>query len=118
MSNKNYKLMIVVVDRGLAKKVQEILHTVKETYMFITIGSGTANSEILDYLGLGETEKDIIFTVMDSSLIKESFELLNKNMNFTRPGHGIAFTISLNSISGKKALKILTGDSWEDNNGK
>lgn len=75
--------------------------------MFLSLGSGTAANEILDYLGLESTEKAVIFSVLEESSWDNIKRQLEKKLKIDAPGGGIAFIIPLSSIGGKKALQFL-----------
>lgn len=109
-----YKLLIIIVDHSYLSKLEKILNKYSTSFQFLTNAKGTADNEILNYLGIGASPKNIVFLVLEDSLIDDILKLLIKELKFDIPGRGIAFTIDLDSISGKKALKYLTNDEWED----
>ena len=67
VSMGNLFLMTTIVDRKVAKKYSELYKENEQHVMFVTLGSGTAANEILDYLGLENTEKAVIFSVQEES---------------------------------------------------
>lgn len=112
--NNIYKLLIIIINHSYLAKLEKLLNKYSTSFQFLTNAKGTADNEILNYLGLGVTSKNIVFLVLEEKLIANIFEMLIKELKFDIPGRGIAFTIELDSISGKKALKYLTNDSLED----
>lgn len=60
------------------------------------LARGSASSELLDYLGIGESEKDFICVLSDSAGVNPIFEQLTQNKKF---GKGIAFTLPINAIT-------------------
>ena len=58
------KLLVTIMDRGKGERAVEFYRSRGLPYHFITLGFGTANSQILDYFGLSETEKDIVLTLV------------------------------------------------------
>ena len=103
----NLFLMTTIVDRKVAKKYSELYKENEQHVMFVTLGSGTAANEILDYLGLENTEKAVIFSVQEESAWEKTKKQLQQKLKIDAPGGGIAFTIPLSSIGGKKALQFL-----------
>ncbi len=100
-------LMTTIVDRKAAKKYTDLYVENGMLVKFITLGNGTAASEVLDYLGLEAAEKAIIFSVQEEEawlLVKKQ---LRQKLQIDAPGGGIAFTIPLSSVGGKKALQFL-----------
>ncbi len=107
MNKQGYKLDLVVtiVDRGQDKKVLSMYRSMSVTTWMSTYGRGTATSEMLQYLGLGEPEKDVQLALVPRSLTPEIFSELEKRISITKPGHGIVFSIPLSSIAGRRALE-------------
>ena len=99
--------MTTIVDRKVAKKYSELYKENEQHVMFVTLGSGTAANEILDYLGLENTEKAVIFSVQEESAWQKIKRQLQQKLKIDAPGGGIAFTIPLSSVGGKKTLQFL-----------
>lgn len=99
--------MTTIVDRKVAKKYSELYKENEQHVMFVTLGSGTAANEILDYLGLENTEKAVIFSVQEESAWEKTKKQLQQKLKIDAPGGGIAFTIPLSSVGGKKTLQFL-----------
>ena len=100
-------LMTTIVDRKIAKKYVDLYNETGKTVLFITLGTGTASSEVMDYLGLDSLEKAVIFSVQEQEGWQETKKLLQKKLQIDAPGGGIAFTVPLSSIGGKKTLQFL-----------
>lgn len=107
VSMGNLFLMTTIVDRKMAKKYSELYKENEQHVMFVTLGSGTAANEILDYLGLENTEKAVIFSMQEESAWEKIKKQLQQKLKIDAPGGGIAFTIPLSSIGGKKTLQFL-----------
>lgn len=105
----NLKLLITIVDRDKGQIAVDLL--MKEGVLFhrIVLGRGTAKTEILDLLGIGDIGKDIIFSVLPARRIGRAMQRLKKTLQFDNPGHGIAFTIPISSVGGQRTLKHLSG---------
>ena len=102
--------MITITDR---KKVPDFVALYQQQNIQLsltTVGAGTAVSETLNYLGLERTEKAVIFTTVTDSRWKAVKRQLEHTMNIDVTGTGIAFTIPVSSIGGKRALQFLTED--------
>lgn len=110
----NLFLMTTIVDRKVAKKYSELYKENEQHVMFVTLGSGTAANEILDYLGLENTEKAVIFSMQEESAWQKIKRQLQQKLKIDAPGGGIAFTIPLSSIGGKKTLQfLLEGQNYQ-----
>ena len=55
------------------------------------MGLGTASSRILDYFGLSETEKDVVFTLVPEPCVGKILRLTAEKFQIHRPGQGILF---------------------------
>lgn len=106
---KPIKLLITIVDRGKGEKVTALYKKLKVSYQLILLGQGTADSDIIDLLGLAETDKDVVLSVVEVDLVGKIFERLNEDLQFNKAGHGIAFTIPISSVGGPITLSILKG---------
>ncbi len=103
------KLLTTIVDRGKGQSVAGLMK--KEGVLFHTIllGKGTARKALLNYLGLGETEKDVVISTIHAEGGHHVLRKLMQAMRLDVPGRGIAFTIPLSSVGGAKTLSYLTG---------
>lgn len=104
---KKIKLLLTIIDRGKGEEITEMFRENHVMYNMILLGKGTAKSEILDYLGLGSTEKDIIISVGDEDNIKDVLYTLRNKYKLYEPGNGIAFTIPISSVDSALALDYI-----------
>ena len=70
--------MTTIVDRKIAKKYVELYNETGKTVLFVTLGTGTASSEVMDYLGLDSSEKAVIFSLQEEESWVETKKLLQK----------------------------------------
>lgn len=101
--------MITIVDREAADNHITLFRNEGVYLTLKTLGKGTAKDEILKYLGLGETEKVILFTTMKKQKSKKILQILSSERNLNRPGAGVAFTIPVSSVCGNTVLNFLSG---------
>lgn len=101
-------MLVTIASRNMTKKFSTFYEQMNLPVSFITVGAGTASSEILDYFGLDGSEKSVIFHIITDSTWKELKRQLRMKMSIDIPGIGIAFTIPLSSIGGMKPLEYLT----------
>ncbi len=101
------KLLISIVNKGNGKRVKEILNEVSVALNFIFTGYGTANSALLDYLGIGRTEKTIVFSLISEGDEDLIIRELRTQLSLFLAGNGIAFTVPLSGSSKKVADGIL-----------
>lgn len=101
--------MITVLNRGYAQQFVNLAALQGVTYNLILRGKGTASSKLLAYLGLGETEKDVIFSTMPHQFSKPIMETVEKELTLHKPGSGICFTVPICHIAGMMTERRLRG---------
>ncbi len=99
--------MTTIVDRKIAQKYIDLYQENDLHVMFLSLGFGTAANEILDYLGLDSTEKAVAYSVLEEKSWINIKKQLERKLKIDAPGGGIAFTIPLSSVGGKKTLQFL-----------
>lgn len=98
----NYKLIVVIVKKGLASSL--VMKLKKEGVEGSTImyGKGMAEKRIYEQiLGIKyEPEKEIILMAVESSKVDNVLDTMIKNERLNEPGHGIAVVLNLNKCVG------------------
>lgn len=100
-------MLVTITSRNMTRKFIDFYKHKGLDVSVVSVGMGTAASEILDYFGLDGTEKGILFQFVSGERWKEVKLDLQRKMKIDVPGVGIAFLIPLSSIGGKKALRYL-----------
>ena len=100
-------MMVTITDWNRKKKFEEFYKKNEHMVFFTTLGRGTANSEMLDYFGLEESEKVVILSVVTEETWKKLRREMIVKMQIDVPGTGIAFIVPLSSIGGEKTLHFL-----------
>ncbi len=100
-------VMVSIINRSAVKKFTALYEQYGVSVNFVTVGSGTAVNEILDAFGLEKTEKAVILSVITDTTWQNIKKGLQNKLKIDIPGTGIAFTIPLSSIGGKKPLFFL-----------
>lgn len=95
------KVLISVTKRGNGNKMVDFYKKNNLHYDFICLGAGTANSEILDYLGLETNEKDIVITMIPTAVIPDIIKGVTEEFKLDFPGKGIVFTVPLTAVSSR-----------------
>ncbi|MFA6375721.1 MAG: hypothetical protein WCY04_05785, partial [Bacilli bacterium] len=86
--NSLYKLLIIIIDHNYLAKLEKLLKKYSTSFHFLTNAKGTANNEILNYLGLGNTPKHIVLLVLEEKMVFNIFKILNSELKFDIPGRG------------------------------
>ena len=114
MEQGNLKLLAAIVDRGRGKAVVRICASRGVDACIRWVGHGTAPKELLAQLGLGQTEKDIVFCIAPEDAGQELLLCLSEKLRFDQAGNGIAFTVPLGQVYGTKAYAFLAGAAEEE----
>lgn len=109
-SVQKVKMLITVIDRSKTLFYLDLLEQFEVNVQMVLYGRGTANSEMLDLLGLIETDKSVILSYIKEDRIKDALETLNEKFNKVKNGKGIAYTIPLDSIIGVSMYQLLAND--------
>ena len=113
-STQRMDLVFTIVSRGKGEAVLDVFRENRVLQNVICHGHGTAPSSILEVLGLGATDKDIVLSFIKTENSKKVIEQISRKLEFSKPGHGIAFTVPLESIAGIMSFKMLTADLTEE----
>ena len=101
-------LMHTIVSRGMLPKILSFYQETKIAANLVTLGRGTAASEVLDYFGLEASEKAVLFSVVTDSAWQEVKKGLTRRFRIDVPGTGIAFCVPMASVGGRRELEFLT----------
>jgi nitrogen regulatory protein PII len=92
-------LMFFIIDWPKAHIISDIFIEEDVRFYFVTKGVGTANSDILDLLGIGAGEKAVALCLEQPVLVPVLLKEVRKKLGFYTPGTGIAFTVPLSAIN-------------------
>lgn len=95
------KLLVTIVDRGKGQRAADLYRSNGLHFECLCMGQGTASSMMLDYLGLAETEKDVVLTLIPAPAVPRVIQDADEKFGLARPGHGILFTVPLTGVSGQ-----------------
>lgn len=104
---KKIKILVTIIDRKKVDFYLSALEGHNVNMQTVLYGKGTASSEILSYLGLNQTDKAVILSVIQEDKTKEILNAYEDKYFKTKNGKGIAFTIPIKSIIGVSIYKFL-----------
>lgn len=107
---KKLKLLVTIVNRSKALYFTDLLEQFEINMQMVVYGHGTANSEMLSYLGLAESDKAVIISCIREDNIKKAKEVLAEKFEKIKDGKGVAFTIPLKSIIGVSIYQFLSNN--------
>lgn len=93
------KLLISIVNRRDELKLKEVIDDCSVALSYTFDGMGTARSQLLDYLGIGETEKTVVLSLIPETDEERIMREIRREMALYLAGRGISFTVPLTGIS-------------------
>ena len=101
------KILVAITERGYGGDLVEWMAKRGAGYQIRLTGRGTASSEMMDILGLGSSEKDVVISLGKQSAIESVAREFTDSMNSLRRGRGIMMLLSPNAM-GNLAAAILS----------
>ena len=108
---KKLKLLVTVVDRSKALYYVDLLEDFEVNMQTVIYGHGTADSKMLGFLGLSESDKAVILSAVREDNVKAALQTLSEKFEKVKGGKGIAFTVSLKSVIGVSVYSFLSNQS-------
>ncbi len=96
MNNQALLLVVTILNRGQGERLACILSDMNVHANVVLLGHGTAKKTILSYLGLGETEKDVVLSKVPGQLGNRVVEEITRYFQLSKPGKGIVFSVPVN----------------------
>lgn len=95
----NLKALVGILTLRDAEKLTELINGSCAALSYEADAKGTARSSVLDYLGLGETEKKIVISLFPERAEEAVLKEIRENMHLYLAGKGICFTVPLTGAS-------------------
>ena len=103
-------MMVTITNRNKRKDFRTFFKEYGLPVFLETIGRGTAQSEVLDYFGLEESEKLLFLAIVTGETWKKLRRGLITKMLIDVPGTGVSFIVPLSSVGGRKTLQFLVNE--------
>ncbi len=117
-SVRKLKILITIIDRSKTLFYLDLLEQFEVNVQMVLYGRGTANSQMLNILGLVESDKSAIISFIREDMVAEALETLNEKFIKVKNGKGVAYTIPLDSIIGVSNYQLLSNDKTVKDGGK
>ena len=102
------KLLFVVVNRNKAELYADLLQSFEVNLQMTVLANGTANIEMLRYLGLSNSEKAVIISVIREDQAASAMQFLEEKFNTIKHGKGIAYTVPMTGTIGVAVYQFLS----------
>ena len=104
---KKLKLLFTVVDRPKAEFYMDVLSQFDVNCQMVVGGMGTANSELIDLLGLN-IHKAVILSVVRVDMVEPIMHTLEDKFATIKNGKGIAYTVPMTGTIGVAIYQFLS----------
>ena len=105
---KKLSLFITIVNRGHAGAITKIFQRVEVAAQFVQRGNGTASKDIMGILGIEDSRKDVVFSLIKEENIEEVKPELEAYFSASKFNRGVGMAIPMKSIVGVTLYKFLT----------
>ena len=108
VKSNRLKLLITVVGRSKAEYYADLIQSLDVNMQVTAFGHGTADAKMLVLLGLDNSEKAVIFSIIQENKVPEAVSMLEKKFKTIKDGKGVAFTVPLSSVIGTLIFSFLS----------
>lgn len=105
---KKLKILVTVVNRSKTEFFMDFLTAFEVNFQTSVLAQGTARSETLYMLGLEDSDKSVIFSVIREDKATEALQALEDKFHTLKNGKGIAFTVPMSSVIGVAMYRFLS----------
>ncbi len=105
---KKLKLLVTVVNRNKTEIFLDYLQGFEINFQTTVLAEGTAHSDTLRLLGLADSNKSVIFSIVREDRAQAALNGLEDKFQSVRGGKGIAFTVPLTSVIGVAIYTFLS----------
>ena len=105
---KKLELLFTVVNREKTEFYVDLLQNFEINMQMVLSASGTAPTGTLAMLGLADSEKSVIISVISKTRAKEALEALEERFRTLKNGKGIAYTVPMSSTIGVAIYQFLS----------
>lgn len=105
---KKLRVLVTVVPRSKTEFYMDLLTAYEVNFQTSVLAQGTARSDTLYMLGLEDSDKSVIFSVLREDKASEAMQALEDKFHTLKNGKGIAFTIPMSSVIGVAIYRFLS----------
>lgn len=118
VTSNRLELLITVVGRKKADYYVDLIQSFDVNMQMSVLARGTANAKMLDLLGLSESEKTVILSVIQEDKLPDALAALDEKFQTIKDGKGVAWTIPVTSVIGTLIYGFLSNNRLAVKEGK
>ncbi len=104
------EMLVTIVGRNKAEYFADLIQSFDVNLQASVLSYGTADAKMLEFLGLSNTEKTVIFSVIQAKKVPDAVAALDEKFKTIKGGKGVAFTIPLSSVIGTLIYRFLSNN--------
>lgn len=104
---KKLMLLFTIVNRNKAEFYVDVLQKFEINMQLILAANGTADTTIRSLLGLTDSEKSVIISVIRRDKCRQALSELDEKFKTVKGGKGIAYTVPMTSTIGVAIYQFL-----------
>ena len=105
---KKLMLLFTIVNRNKAEFYVDVLQKFEINMQLVLAANGTADTNIKSLLGLTDTEKSVIISVIKRDKCRAALSELEEKFKTVKGGKGIAYTVPMSSTIGVAIYQFLS----------
>ena len=106
--SEKLELMITIVNRNKADFYIDLIQSFEVNMQLVLSASGTAGTKTLQLLGLADSGKSVILSVIKRERASEAMAVLDEKFRTVKGGKGIAYTVPMTSTIGVAIYQFLS----------
>lgn len=106
---KKLKVLFTIVDRNKGEFYLDYISQFEVNSQMLLQGMGTANSELVDMLGLN-IHKAVIVSMVREDLVDQILTGLEQRFSTIKNGKGVAFAVPMSAVIGVNTYQFFSND--------
>jgi hypothetical protein len=105
------ELMITIVGRNKAEFYLDLIQSFEVNLQVMVMAHGTADATMRSLLGLTDSDKTVIFSIVQENMVPNIMGLLDNKFKTIKNGKGVAFTVPMSSVIGALIFGFLSNNT-------
>jgi hypothetical protein len=105
---RKLKLLVTVINREKSEFYMDFIQSFEVNFQTALAAHGTASQETLRLLGLGASDKTVIFSIIREDMCEKALAALEQKFKTIKNGKGIAYTIPMTGTIGVAIYRFLS----------
>lgn len=110
VSENRLELLITTVNRSKGEYYADLIQSFDVNMQFMAMGHGTADAKTLSMFGFTDSDKTVIFSVIQGNKLQAALDALEEKFRTIKNGKGIAYTVPLSGVIGKLIFGFLSNN--------